>query len=175
MSAMRLAPVTSGDPQRDAARLRQLYGRYPTGVAAVCALRGGQPVGIVATSFTSVSMNPALVSICVQHTSTTWPVLSAEDSLGISILSSGHDAACRQIAAKNVDRFAGIEWFATESNAVLLPDAAAWLECRLFKSVTAGDHDVVLLEVDCAAVDSSTTPLVFHDSRFRALKGDGDS
>ncbi|MGB3482138.1 MAG: flavin reductase family protein [Mycobacterium sp.] len=172
---MELDPVVSGDPQRDTAKLRQLYGRYPTGVAAVCALRGGQPVGIVATSFTPVSMSPALVSICVQHTSTTWPVLSAGDSLGVSILSSSHDAACRQIAAKTGDRFAGISWFATESTAVLLSEAAAWLDCRVHTSVTAGDHDVVLLEVNDAAVDKSVAPLVFHDSRFCSLEARSES
>lgn len=162
-------PVQSGDPERDATRLRALYGRYPTGVAAVCALRDAAPVGIVATSFTPVSMDPPLVSICVQHTSRTWPVLSADGHLGVSVLASSHEAAVAQIAAKNADRFAGISWFASESNGVFLPDAAAWFDCTISASIPAGDHDVVLLEVNSVAINEAAPPLVFHDSRFRTL------
>jgi flavin reductase (DIM6/NTAB) family NADH-FMN oxidoreductase RutF len=165
----KLNPVQSGDAARDVANLRSLYGRYPTGVAAICALRDRNPVGIVATSFTPVSMEPALVSICVQHTSTTWPILSQEPHLGISILASTHQAACRQIAAKNVDRFAGVSWFTTDSGAVLLSDASAWLDCQISASILAGDHDVVVLEVNAALVNDEVAPLVFHNSRFRVL------
>ncbi|TXI63991.1 flavin reductase family protein [Mycolicibacterium mageritense] len=172
---MTLDPVSSGNTDRDVSRLRRLYGRYPTGVAAVCALRDGQPVGIVATSFTPVSIDPALVSICVQHTSTTWQQLADGRHLGVSVLASRHEAACRQIAAKNVDRFAGVSWFATESDAVLLSDAVAHLDCEISTSISAGDHDVVLLEVKAAAADVDASPLVFHDSRFRTLAVGHDS
>lgn len=164
-----LDPVSTGNSDRDMAQLRRLYGRYPTGVAAVCALRDGQPVGIVATSFTPVSIDPALVSICVQHTSTTWPHLADGRHLGVSVLESRQEAACRQIAAKNVDRFAGVSWFATESDAVLLSDAVAQLDCEISTTVSAGDHDVVILEVKAAAADLAASPLLFHDSRFRTF------
>ncbi|MCX8560547.1 flavin reductase family protein [Mycolicibacterium mucogenicum] len=170
-----LDPVSTGNSDRDMAQLRRLYGRYPTGVAAVCALRDGQPVGIVATSFTPVSIDPALVSICVQHTSTTWPHLADGRHLGVSVLASRHEAACRQIAAKNVDRFAGVSWFATESDAVLLSDAVAHLDCEISTTVSAGDHDVVILEVKAAAADLNASPLVFHDSRFRTFVVGHDS
>jgi flavin reductase (DIM6/NTAB) family NADH-FMN oxidoreductase RutF len=171
----KLDPVHSGDPDRDSSTLRKLYGRYPTGVAAICALRERHPVGIVATSFTPVSMDPPLVSICVQHTSTTWPSLSNGRHLGVSILASTHEATCRQIAAKNADRFAGVSWFATESDAVLLSDASAWLDCEISTSIPAGDHDVVLLEVKTAAVNGESPPLVFHNSHFRVLAQGGES
>jgi flavin reductase (DIM6/NTAB) family NADH-FMN oxidoreductase RutF len=161
--------VSSGDAAHDMPRLRRLYGRYPTGVAAVCALRDGQPVGIVATSFTPVSMTPPLVSICVQHTSTTWPQLSRDGHLGVSVLAEGHADLSRQLAAKNVDRFAGLTWFSSDSSAVFLADAAAWLDCKIHSSIEAGDHDVVLMEVISAADDDSVSPLIFHDSRFRTM------
>ncbi|MBU8828779.1 flavin reductase family protein [Mycolicibacterium goodii] len=164
-----LTEIRSGDGAEDMSRLRRLYGRYPTGVAAICALRDGQPVGIVATSFIPVSMSPALVSICVQHTSTTWPQLSRDERLGISVLAEGHAQLSRQLAVKNADRFAGLSWFASDSSAVFLADAAAWLDCRISTSITAGDHDVVLMEVISAADDETISPLVFHESRFRTM------
>lgn len=162
----------TSDLTRDVSRLRRLYGRYPTGVAAICAVRDGQPVGIVATSFTPVSIEPALVSICVQHTSTTWPRLSRDGHVGISVLAEGHAEVSRQLAAKTGDRFAGLTWFAGDSSAVFLADAAAWLDCRITSSITAGDHDVVLLEVTGAADDDTVSPLIFHDSRFRTMLAD---
>lgn len=168
-----LTRINSGDLTQDVSRLRRLYGRYPTGVAAICALRDGQPVGIVATSFTPVSIEPALVSICVQHTSTTWPRLSRDGHVGISVLAEGHADVSRQLAAKTGDRFAGLTWLAGDSSAVFLADAAAWLDCRIDSSITAGDHEVVILEVTGAADDDTVSPLIFHDSRFRTMIADG--
>ncbi|WP_063130973.1 flavin reductase family protein [Nocardia fusca] len=162
-------PVKTGNTEHDTSRLRRLYGRYPTGVAALCALRAGKPVGIVATSFTPVSIEPPLVSICVQHTSSTWPLLSEIGHLGISVLAEDHEYVSRQLAAKNADRFAEVSWFASDSDAVFVDGAAAWLDCAISQAIPAGDHDVVLLEVGSAAVNESVSPLVFHNSMFRTL------
>jgi flavin reductase (DIM6/NTAB) family NADH-FMN oxidoreductase RutF len=152
----------------DAGGLRQAYGCFPSGVTAVCATRDGRPVGIAASSFTSVSIDPPLVSVCVQHTSSTWPKLSDLPRLGVSVLGEAHDAACRQIAAKTGDRFAGLRWDRTAQGAVLLHDAAAWLDCSVEQELPAGDHKIVLLRVH-ALRTFDTAPLVFHGSRFRQL------
>jgi flavin reductase (DIM6/NTAB) family NADH-FMN oxidoreductase RutF len=149
--------------------LRRAYGTFPSGVTAVCALRGGAPVGIVASSFVCVSMDPPLVSVCVQHISTTWPLLADRPRLGLSVLGSTHDRACRQIASKTGDRFAGIDHTATDEGAVLLHDAAAWLDCSIHGIVPAGDHDLVLLRVEALQTHDEIAPLVFHGSRFHAL------
>lgn len=66
----------------DAARLRQAFGFFPSGVTAVCGLADGRPAGLTASSFTSVSLDPALVSVCLAKTSTTWPVLRRLPGLG---------------------------------------------------------------------------------------------
>ncbi|GAA4709166.1 flavin reductase family protein [Pseudonocardia yuanmonensis] len=156
------------DPTETSA-LRRAYGTFPSGVTAVCALREGAPVGIAASSFVSVSMDPPLVSVCVQHTSTTWPLLADRPRLGLSVLGSTHDRACRQIASKTGDRFAGIGYTVTDGGAVLLHDAAAWLDCSVHEIVTAGDHDLVLLRVEALQTHDDVAPLVFHGSRFHAL------
>lgn len=73
----------SGDP----AELRQVFSMFPSGVVTVAALNDkGKPVGMVASSFTSVSLDPPLVSICIQNTSATWPVLHASKRLGVSVM-----------------------------------------------------------------------------------------
>ena len=83
--------VTATPPVLDPQRLRHVFGAFPSGVAAVAALVGGVPVGIAASSFTSVSLDPPLVSLCVAHTSTTWPLLRGADRLGVSILGEAQD------------------------------------------------------------------------------------
>ena len=153
----------------DAASLRMAYGSFPSGVAAVCALRDGAPVGMVVSSFVAVSMQPPLVAVCVQHTSTTWPLLADRPRLGLSVLGSAHDRACRQIAAKTGDRFAGIDHTVTTEGAVLLHDAATWWDCSTHDVMAAGDHDVVLLRVEALQVHDGVAPLVFHSSRFHTL------
>ncbi|GAA3546751.1 flavin reductase family protein [Amycolatopsis ultiminotia] len=156
------------DPAETGA-VRRAYGTFPSGVTAVCALRENAPVGIVASSFVSVSMAPPLVAVCVQHTSATWPLLADRPRLGLSMLGSVHDRACRQIAAKTGDRFAGIGYTATDEGAVLLLDAATWLDCSIHETVAAGDHDLVLLRVEALQTHDDVAPLVFHESRFHSL------
>ena len=153
----------------DPALLRRAYGAFPSGVTAVCALRDGAPVGIAASSFVSVSLTPPLVSVCVQHTSTTWPLLADRPRLGLSVLGAGHSGLARQIASRTGDRFAGVDWTATAEGAVLLPGAAAWLDCSVHEVVTAGDHDLVLLRVEALQAHDGVPPLVFHASTFHAL------
>ncbi|MDP9799586.1 flavin reductase (DIM6/NTAB) family NADH-FMN oxidoreductase RutF [Catenuloplanes nepalensis] len=153
----------------DPAALRAAYGCFPSGVTAVCALVDGAPAGLAASSFTSVSMSPPLVSVCVQHTSTTWPRLRHLDRVGVSVLGEDHDALARQIASRTGDRFAGVAWEAGPGGAVFLGGATAWLDCTVERQVPAGDHDIVLLRVHTLRADPDVAPLVFHASRFRQL------
>ncbi|MFF3372208.1 flavin reductase family protein [Streptomyces sp. NPDC002680] len=153
------------DPQT----LRQAYGCFPSGVTAVCALLDGAPVGMAASSFTSVSLSPPLVSLCVQHSSRTWPKLSGCPRLGVSVLAADHDVACLNLSRKEGDRFAGVEWEPTGEGAVFVHGATAWLECSVEAEIPAGDHAIVLLRIHALRAEPETTPLIFHASRFRTL------
>ena len=162
-------PAMNDDPQI----LRQAYGCFPSGVTAVRALLDGTPVGMAASSFTTVSLNPPLVSICVQDSSATWPKLRTRRRLGVSVLAEGHDAEGRQLAQKHGDRFAGVAWDATAHGAIYIDGAAAWLDCSIEQELPAGDHTIVLLRVHGLRADPETAPLVFHGSRFRTLAEPG--
>ncbi len=135
----------------------------------MCALVDGVPVGMAASSFTSVSVNPPLVSVCVQDTSTTWPKLRGRGRLGISMLAEDHDLACRQLSLKSGDRFAGVDWEASAEGAVFVHGATAWLDCSVRVEIPAGDHAIALLEIHGLHAEPDTAPLVFHGSRFRRL------
>jgi flavin reductase (DIM6/NTAB) family NADH-FMN oxidoreductase RutF len=151
--------------------LRRVFGAFPSGVTAIAALIDAKPVGLAASSFTSVSMDPPLVSVCVAHTSTTWPVLGRATRFGLSMLGDDQADLCRQLSARTDNRFEGVPWAATTLGAVFLEGATAWLDCSTHQIVRAGDHDIVLLQVHAHRLhpDPDRSPLVFHASRFRLL------
>ena len=153
----------------DAVELRRVFSTFPTGVVAMAGLVEDQPVGLAASSFVSVSLDPPLVSVCVAHTSRTWPVLRRTPRLGISVLGVDQEQAGRQLSGPGADRFAGLSWTATAAGAVLLRGASAWLECGVERDVPAGDHDIVLLRVHELSADAQVPPLVFHGSTYRRL------
>src|SRR5512147_3280007 len=100
--------------------LREAFGHFPSGVIAIAAEVEGVRVGLAASTFFPVSLDPPLVSFCVQNTSETWPKLKTLPSLGISVLGEAHDEAARTLAAKTGDRFAGLETVSRESGAVFV-------------------------------------------------------
>jgi len=151
------------------ADLRHAFSLYPTGVVAVCALAGGRPNGIAINSFSSISLDPPLVSISIANSSATWPKLKSAPRLGLSVLGAHQNDLCRQLSSKKTDRFDGVDWQATEAGAVLLAGAALWLECRPFRVFEGGDHMVELLEITRCEVFADVPPLVFHLSQFRDL------
>jgi len=135
----------------------------------------GEPVGMAASSFTSVSVAPPLVSICVQNSSTTWPRLRDRRRLGVSVLAEHHGEACLSLSRKVGNRFAGVRWTELPSGGVFIHGATAWLDCCLHTEVPAGDHTIALLAICALVADPDTPPLVFHGSRFRRLAVAGAS
>lgn len=159
----------SGDPEA----LRQVFACFPSGVVAICGLYAGTPAGMAASAFTGVSLEPPLVSVCLQNSSTTWSKLRLLPWLGISVLNEDHGDLCRRLSAKAGDRFAGVEWTASAEGAVFLADAATWLDCAVEREMPAGDHILALLRVRRFHSDATAAPLVFHGRRFRKLEPDG--
>jgi flavin reductase (DIM6/NTAB) family NADH-FMN oxidoreductase RutF len=149
--------------------LRHAFGHLPSGVVAVCALVGGRPVGMAASSFVPVSLKPPLVSFCAARTSRTWEALRQVPSLGVSVLAEDHTTLCRALASSAEDRFADVRWQAGESGAVFLPGTVLWLECALDSEVEAGDHVIAVLRLRGTALFPQVRPLVFHQGHFERL------
>ena len=82
--------------------LREAFGHFPSGVIAIAAEIDGVREGLAASTFVPVSLDPPLVSFCVQNTSTTWPKLKDLPMLGISVLGEAHDEAARKIGRAHV-------------------------------------------------------------------------
>ncbi len=149
-------------------RLREAFGHFPSGVIAIAADVDGVRVGLAASTFVPVSLDPPLVSFCVQNTSTTWPRLRDLPVLGISLLGELHDDVARTLAANTGDRFTGLNTV-SRGGAVFIEGTSVWLESAVEQLVPAGDHTIVILRVNDITVHEDVAPIVFHRSSFRRL------
>jgi flavin reductase (DIM6/NTAB) family NADH-FMN oxidoreductase RutF len=151
--------------------LREAFSHFPSGVAAIAAMQGGQPHVIVASSFTvGVSLDPPLAAFFVQKSSSTWNVLSKVNRVGVSILGAEHASICRQLAAHDKSaRFAGIQTKTTNEGALQILGTPLWFDCSIFDVHPAGDHYAVQLLIHDLKLMRETSPLVFHGSKFTRL------
>lgn len=153
----------------DPRALRAAFAELPSGVVAVCAVVGGRKVGLAASSFVPVSLDPPLAAFCVQNSSATWPVLRAARRLGVSVLAAGHSGAVYTLAAKSGDRFAGLATAEAASGALFVDGAPARFEVEVVSEVPAGDHTLVLLRLVDLATRPGTEAVVFHRSELRRV------
>lgn len=156
-------------PRLTPAALREAFGHIPAGVVAIAAHSDGVRLGMAASTFVPVSLDPPLVSFCVQNSSQTWPKLAQLPTLGISVLGESHDDAARTLAARTGDRFAGLSTVASGSGAVFVDGTCLWLEGAVAQLVPAGDHTIVILRVLDITTHADVAPMVFHRSGFRRL------
>ncbi|WP_028651672.1 flavin reductase family protein [Nocardioides halotolerans] len=169
---MRLGPLTTNQ-DLDPARLRAAFGTFPSGVVAVAAEVDGQLTGLAASSFTSVSLDPPLVSFSVANTSKTWPDLRRAAHLGLTVLAAGHGEVCRRLAGPVAHRFDDVAVTSSEDGAVTLDEGLARFDCTVYREVEAGDHTIVILRLHAVETlpdgGDATLPLIFHRSGFGQL------
>ncbi|MGU3294711.1 flavin reductase family protein [Williamsia sp. M5A3_1d] len=158
-------------PAANGAVLRAAFACLPSGLAAICADLDPHPTGMLASSVTSVSLEPPLLSFCVQNGSRTWAALSDVPRIGVSFLGSSHEQVCAQFAAEASERLRGVGTVTTAEGAVLLAGAAATFACSRYDEFSAGDHSIVVLRIEAFDVAPDVAPLVFHGSRYRRLAG----
>lgn len=157
-----VAPVTSED-------FRRACGRFATGVTIASVLDGqGVPHGLTVSSFTSVSLRPPLILICLGHEVTVIDIFRAARYFGISVLAENQREISERFARKGQDRFNGLEWHRGQTGVPLLGGVLASIECVVDQRFTAGDHDIFVGEMVNAQV-AEGEPLIHFSSRYRAL------
>lgn len=152
-------------------RFRAILGRFTTGVVAVTALRkeDSMPVGLAANSFTSVSLHPPLVLICVAHTSTSWPHVRSSDRFCINILGEDQRDISMRFATSGSDKFKGVSWTKTPNGTPTIEGAIGWLECSIDAEHSAGDHTVIIARVHHVDAHRDGAPLVFYRGSYGQL------
>ena len=149
----------------DPTLFREAMSRFASGVTVVTARRGEERVGLTASAFASVSLDPPLVLVCVSRALQAHAVIEAERAFAVNILAS-HQLEVAQrfggLKPELTDRFEGLAWTVAVTGAPILTDSIASLDCRLHASHPGGDHTIFVGEVVCAAVSNTGEPLVYH-------------
>lgn len=154
----------------ESARFREVLGHFATGVVAITAIdpASGEPTGLVANSFTSVSLDPPLVAFCVAHSSTSWPKVSSAGRYCINILAEHQEHVSRQMSKKGAEKFASLAWTPSPGGSPVLDDAVAWIDAGPENEHLAGDHIIVVSRVhDLAA--AARPPLLFFRGGYGRL------
>jgi flavin reductase (DIM6/NTAB) family NADH-FMN oxidoreductase RutF len=154
-------PGTAGNSQ-----LRAAFGCYATGVAIVTIVDAGQAKGLAVNSFTSVSLNPPLVSWCIRKKSGRVLPFLETDGHTISVLSRQHESCCRELAGQGTHSLAGVALEETENGPPAVAHALAVFECRKAAVHNAGDHFLVLSEVLRWSSQDAGAPLIFYKGRY---------
>ena len=154
----------------DADSFRAALGRFATGVTVVTTRdEHGADCGMTVSAFSSVSLRPPLVMVCIGHDASMYSAMSKASIFGVSMLASGQEALSRHFADQEIDRFDGIGFHRGESGVALLSDALAWLECRVINRVEAGDHTLFIGEVE-SAEPRAERPLLYYRGGYAQLE-----
>lgn len=146
---------------------RQVLGQYPTGVCVITATDGdGVPVSMVVGSFTSVSLNPALVAFFPDRGSSSWAKLRDCEYFCVNILGADQEPVCRQLASKDPDKFSGVAHRISERGCPVLEDVVAWIECRTYSVTDAGDHEMVTGQILDLDIAGGGLPLLFFQGGY---------
>jgi flavin reductase (DIM6/NTAB) family NADH-FMN oxidoreductase RutF len=160
----------SGIAALDVAELRRTLGSFATGVIVATTLDSeGAPKGFTASSFSSVSLDPPLVLVCVDKTASCYPAFAAATHFGVNILCEDQQHVSRTFASRSADKFAGMPWISGITGSPIFPDSAAWLDCALHDRLEAGDHLIVIGKVLSFEHSPEKQPLGYHRGSYVAF------
>jgi 3-hydroxy-9,10-secoandrosta-1,3,5(10)-triene-9,17-dione monooxygenase reductase component len=155
--------------QPDAAEFRRTLGQFATGVTIITAIDDGEPAGVAANSFTSVSLDPPLVLFCVARTSTTWPRIERARKFAVNVLGEHQEELSQLFAQKGADRFGQTDWHIGVGGSPVLHDCIAYLDCEFWAEYDGGDHIIVVGRVLDLGVDHDAGPLLFYQGKYARM------
>lgn len=164
MTLMQSAATTVGKQV-----FRDVVGRFASGVTVITTSAGGHQFGTTASAMSSLSLDPPMLLICLNRTSSTQAAVLESGTFAVNILSDGQEALAGQFARKGDDKFAGVSVRHGDTGAPLLDGSLATLECRTVETVTGGTHTVFLAEV-LTAEARDLDPLTYFRGRFGRLE-----
>jgi len=153
--------------QKDSESFRHVMSRFPTGVTVVAALLpDGTPRGLTVNAFTSVSLDPPLVLVCIDKSAASHGQLREAGRFAVTVLSVDQAAIASHFAShSHDDRFDSVTWRTSKGGSPILDEGAAWVDCVVERVIPAGDHSIFLGRV-IGAESSGQEPLLFHAGGF---------
>jgi len=149
---------------------KRAMGQFASGVTVVTTKHGDTPIGITASSFTSLSLNPPLVLVSLDKKLFTHNVIAESGFFAVNVLSSRQLELGMRFAGMKPeikDRFAGLDIHTAETGAPLLPNSLAWVDCKVWNMYDGGDHTIFVGEVKALSVSDLDMPLLYHNRLWR--------
>jgi flavin reductase (DIM6/NTAB) family NADH-FMN oxidoreductase RutF len=152
---------------RSTAFLRAFRG-HPAGVTIVTLPSPVGPVGFTATSVTSLSFDPPMLSFGVSTRSSCWPAVRDGTTFVVNFLGAHQFLTAQQFSLAGIDRFAPpVRWHSLSTGEPVLDDPCAWLRCIIEARIPTGSHCLVIASVALGEVTARGEPLIYHDGRYR--------
>jgi flavin reductase (DIM6/NTAB) family NADH-FMN oxidoreductase RutF len=167
-STMKNLPVMTLDPEN----LRSAMRAWSAGVTVVTAAHDGQRHGMTVNSFTSISLEPAMITIALQGGSRTHELVSKSRAFGLTILSEKQAKISDVFAGRTpdvADRFSGLQTEMLVTGSPLIMGGLAWLDCRVVETFSAGVNTLFIAEVLAARGAGGGQPLIYHNRKYWKL------
>lgn len=149
--------------------LRRAFGTFMTGVTVVTTIdQTGTPRGFTANSFTSVSLDPPLLLVCIGKKASSYATFSAAPGFAVNILAESQKHVSSSFASKKPDKFTDIAWQSSQSGNPLINDSAAWFDCSRHAVIDAGDH-IILLGAVRSFAHTDASPLGYARGGYVSL------
>lgn len=151
---------------------RKVLSHFASGVTVITTCDAdGRPTGLTASAFTSVSLDPPLILVCVAHSSQSYPALRERGRFAVNFLCSKQEDVSRRFAtSKQIDKFEGVPHRITELGLPVLTEALAHLECVTVNAHVEGDHTVFIGRVESSAT-TDAAPLLYFRGKYDRLGG----
>ncbi len=153
-----------------ASEFRSALRHFPAGVTVVTTRdQDGRPRGLTASAFTSVSLDPPLVLVCIDRQASAYPAFEAYGWFAVNVLARHQESLSRQFASTVPDKFAGVAYREGRARLPLLEDVVAALECRVVHRYAGGDHTIFVGQVEGVSI-AGGPPLVYFRGAYRSLE-----
>jgi flavin reductase (DIM6/NTAB) family NADH-FMN oxidoreductase RutF len=166
---MKAIPVSTLNPEA----LRSAMRAWTAGVTVVTAALGGQRHGMTVNSFTSVSLDPAWITISLRQATRTHQIVMQARSFGVTILSTQQKEISQRFSGHSTsgtlggaDRFEGLETATLVTGSPLIKGGLAWLDCRVVRAIEAGENTLFLADVVAAQGEFEGEPLIYHHRAY---------
>ena len=147
-----------------------MLGRFPSGVTVVTTKdEDGSDEGMTVSAFCSVSLDPPLVLICIEKTASAYKALTTASGFVVNVLSASQEQIARRFSIVDIDRFEGVGYSRSPNDLAVLDDVLGVIECATFAMHDAGDHTIIVGEVEAAKVLNGT-PLLYYRGGYAELE-----
>jgi len=163
----------------DADTYKNVMSQFASGVTIVTVQHEGQQHGLTASSFTSLSLDPPLVLICVGKGLYSHQLIEQSQAFAVNILGTEQQEWGMRFANPRVeDRYAGIDWTTAQTGSPILPGCLAWVDCKLHQVHDGGDHTIFIGEVVAGSAPpageaNGSAPLLYYNRAWRSLAEEG--